>query len=163
MRRVCPQVIITFDPFGIYGHPDHIKIHQATMAAFQAVQSDPAHPQKAYYMCLPGATMMRVGLRIYRMLGRDPRRMGTNKDVDAQTVVDAALPAHARIYIRPYLDSALRAMACHASQIDPRVASPVARYLWKLFGGYTRLTRALPEPKQGEPMETDVFAGVTWR
>jgi LmbE family N-acetylglucosaminyl deacetylase len=160
MRRVCPQVIITFDPFGIYGHPDHIKIHQATMAAFQAVQSDQVHPQKVYYMCLPGAKMMRAGLTIYRLLGRDPRRMGTNKDVDAQAVVDAALPAHARIYIRPYLESALRAMACHASQIDARATSPVVRFLWKLFGGYTRLTRAAPEPRPGERMETDVFLGV---
>jgi len=34
MRRVRPQVVITFNTFGAYGHPDHIKINQATLAAF---------------------------------------------------------------------------------------------------------------------------------
>ncbi len=53
MRRVRPQVILTFDPYGGYGHPDHIKINRATLAAFQKVQSDPVHPQKVYYGGFP--------------------------------------------------------------------------------------------------------------
>src|SRR5436190_194377 len=33
IRRIKPHVILTFDPYGGYGHPDHIKINQATIAA----------------------------------------------------------------------------------------------------------------------------------
>ena len=33
IRRVRPQVVVTFDPFGAYGHPDHIAIAQFTAAA----------------------------------------------------------------------------------------------------------------------------------
>ena len=34
IRRHRPQVIICDNQFGGYGHPDHIKLHQATLAAF---------------------------------------------------------------------------------------------------------------------------------
>ena len=34
IRRVRPHIILTFGPDGIYGHPDHIKIHENTTAAF---------------------------------------------------------------------------------------------------------------------------------
>ncbi|MFW6079687.1 MAG: PIG-L deacetylase family protein, partial [Gemmatimonadota bacterium] len=36
LRRVRPQVVVTFDPFGAYGHPDHIAICQFTTAAVVA-------------------------------------------------------------------------------------------------------------------------------
>ena len=35
LRRVRPHVVVTFDPFGVYGHPDHIAICQLTTAAVQ--------------------------------------------------------------------------------------------------------------------------------
>ena len=40
IRRVRPHIILTFGPDGIYGHPDHIKIHENTTAAFFAA-ADP--------------------------------------------------------------------------------------------------------------------------
>lgn len=36
IRRIQPAVIITFDPTGGYGHPDHLAIHRHTVAAFHA-------------------------------------------------------------------------------------------------------------------------------
>src|SRR3990172_10089795 len=36
IRRIRPQVVITFDPIGGYRHPDHIAIHNATVLAFEA-------------------------------------------------------------------------------------------------------------------------------
>ena len=41
LRRVRPQVVVTFDPFGAYGHPDHVAICQLTTAAVLAA-ADPA-------------------------------------------------------------------------------------------------------------------------
>ncbi|MCX7860973.1 MAG: PIG-L family deacetylase, partial [Chloroflexus sp.] len=57
IRRLRPQVVITFDPIGGYRHPDHIAIHEATVAAFHAAgdpaawpEAGPAYaPQKLYY------------------------------------------------------------------------------------------------------------------
>src|SRR5205085_11694019 len=41
MRALRPQVVLTFGSYGGYGHPDHIAIHRATLAAFTAA-GDPA-------------------------------------------------------------------------------------------------------------------------
>jgi LmbE family N-acetylglucosaminyl deacetylase len=43
LRRVRPQVVITFDPNGDYGHPDHIAVSQFTTAAIVAA-ADPTYP-----------------------------------------------------------------------------------------------------------------------
>ncbi|HEX5830674.1 MAG TPA: PIG-L deacetylase family protein, partial [Gemmatimonadaceae bacterium] len=42
LRRVRPQVVVTFDPYGAYGHPDHVAICQLTTAAVVAA-ADAAH------------------------------------------------------------------------------------------------------------------------
>jgi len=57
--------VITFDPFGGYGHPDHIKMHHATLAAFEAMQSEAVHPQKLYYPSL-GRRMLQFYVTILR-------------------------------------------------------------------------------------------------
>lgn len=42
LRRARPQVVLTEEPHGSYGHPDHIHIHQATMRAVElAAEADP--------------------------------------------------------------------------------------------------------------------------
>src|SRR5262245_549209 len=63
IRRVQPHVIITFDPNGAYGHPDHIAICQFTTAAVLAA-ADPKHSNssphsisKLYYMAWPNGKM----------------------------------------------------------------------------------------------------------
>lgn len=37
LRRIRPQLVLTYDPYGGYGHPDHIKAHEITHAAAEAV------------------------------------------------------------------------------------------------------------------------------
>ena len=61
LRRVRPQVVVTFDPSGAYGHPDHVAICQLTTAAVARAGeasaspgSDPPHQvSKLYYMAWP--------------------------------------------------------------------------------------------------------------
>lgn len=58
MRRIQPHVVVTFDPFGTYGHPDHIAICQLTTAALMRAAdyhyTDDAQPphtvSKLYYL-----------------------------------------------------------------------------------------------------------------
>ncbi len=159
MRRICPQVVITFDPYGGYGHPDHIKMHQATVAAFNAVQADAEPPQKLYYAAFPRIAL-RIGVAVMKLLGKNPRRMGTNQDLDMVAVLDATLPIHTRINVGPYFDIGQRAADCHASQGNPRRSFPVTRLLFRRLTSSTALTRAEPPPKPGEPLEWDLFAGV---
>ncbi len=61
IRRVQPQVVVTFDPDGGYGHPDHIAAHRHTVAAVHAAgdpalypeQGAPWQPERLFYMVFP--------------------------------------------------------------------------------------------------------------
>ena len=49
MREERPDVVVTYDENGGYGHPDHIRAHQVAVAAFEAAATPlafrtPAHP-----------------------------------------------------------------------------------------------------------------------
>jgi LmbE family N-acetylglucosaminyl deacetylase len=159
IRRVRPQVLLTFDPFGGYGHPDHIKIQQATLAAWRIVQGDAEHPQKLYYTALP-RRLVKIGVVALRLLRKDPRHLGRNRDLDLQAVADAVLPAHAWIDTDRYYEIGRKASACHASQDFVGGAPSFLQLAARRFMRYSLFTRAEPPPKPGEPRESDLFAGV---
>ncbi|MHB8624960.1 MAG: PIG-L family deacetylase [Aggregatilineales bacterium] len=174
IRRVRPQVVITFDPFGGYGHPDHIKCHRATLAAFEQLKGDPACPSKLYYHAFP-RVWVRIGVSLMRLRGQDPRRAGTNHDMDFQAVLDATQPVHTRIYVGNYHEIGQRAAECHASQIGPRQTVDSAGRLPKRFSrwqsqfsewmsrqlsAYADFSRVIPAVQPDQPLETDLFAGV---
>ena len=86
IRAIQPQVIVTFNPYGGYGHPDHIHIHQATLAAFGAA-GDPAQypdfwlrgldawePQKLYFHTF-SPTNLSGYCAALRLSGKDPRQL----------------------------------------------------------------------------------------
>ena len=45
LRRLKPEVVITFDPVGGYHHPDHVAIHHATVKAFYAASDAAQYPE----------------------------------------------------------------------------------------------------------------------
>lgn len=61
IRQVKPHVVVTFEPYGGYGHPDHIAIHHHTVAAFHAAANPSQFPelgeawqaQRLYYTAIP--------------------------------------------------------------------------------------------------------------
>lgn len=61
MRRVRPRAVITFDPKGGYGHPDHVAIHTHTVAAFHKAGEAgfrpdldaPWQPTRLFYRAMP--------------------------------------------------------------------------------------------------------------
>jgi LmbE family N-acetylglucosaminyl deacetylase len=161
MRRVHPHVIFTFDPYGGYGHPDHIKTHKATLAAFRKVQADSVHPQKVYYGGFP-KRLMWLYLMWMRMRGKDPRKSGLNGDMDYQAVYDNILPTNTQLDVSKYLEIGDKAAQCHSSQLGGfvRRANPIVDFFTRRMLGIAWLTRAYPEPKPGEPLERDIFAGI---
>jgi LmbE family N-acetylglucosaminyl deacetylase len=46
IRRERPQVVMTFDPNGAYGHPDHVAIHRHTIAALHAASDPSCYPER---------------------------------------------------------------------------------------------------------------------
>ena len=160
IRRVKPQVMITFDPFGGYGHPDHIKCNRATLAAFEQLKGDPDCPQKLYYAAFP-RLLVRIGVNLMRLRGQDPRKAGVNGDLDFQEVLDATLPIHTKVNVADYYEIGQRAAACHASQQSPRQSMAGFDLIMRYIATFTGFTRVVPPPAADQPFEIDLFTGVT--
>jgi N-acetyl-1-D-myo-inositol-2-amino-2-deoxy-alpha-D-glucopyranoside deacetylase len=160
MRQVRPQVVITFNTFGGYGHPDHIKINQATVAAFEQLQAEPEHPQKLYYTTGP-ERLLRLGLVLMKLLRKDPRKAGKNSDVDLQAVADAMTQVTTKVPIAGYLAPMWEAMRCHASQMQPSTTDNLFfRPLSRLFFRSLPLSRVFPAPQPHAPIERDLFENI---
>ncbi len=167
IERLRPQVILTHDPFGGYGHPDHVRCCEATTTAFFVAreQAQGAHaagwcgPQKLYYTAFP-RELMRLMVRAMPLLGHDPTSFGRNRDINLLEISQWESPVHARIYVGPYQAAKLRASMAHATQFSggPGWAGAMPAPLRKRVLDYDRFTRAFPAPSG--PLETDLFAGV---
>ena len=163
MRQAQPQVVITFNRYGGYGHPDHIAIQGATARAFerlrsQAEGSEAYAPQRLYYAAYPKFSL-RTRIWKARLKGQDPRRMGINNDVDTLKSLEHIEPVHARVPIGAYLDIWERASRCHASQGGGRITRS-SRLLRRLLYRSQGFTRVYPAPNHDRVDEWDLFANV---
>ena len=80
MRLYQPDVVVTYDENGFYGHPDHIQAHRITMAAVELT----GIPAKVYWTTAPRSAMAEFG-RIIRELGGD-------WDLPEEDAADGAAP-----------------------------------------------------------------------
>jgi mycothiol S-conjugate amidase len=169
IRALCPQVVLTFGPYGGYGHPDHIAVHHAARAAFDAAADRSRYPEqfgaglapwapvRLYYPTI-GVRLLRAGVVAMRLFGRDPRRAGQNGDVDMQRIADEATPITTVIDGGAYLAQKDRAWRCHRSQLGGiarllDLPGPLRR-LWMRDEQFTRVVPAW----DGGPRERDLFA-----
>lgn len=166
LQRARPHVVITFNRYGGYGHPDHIAIQRATAQAFEELRTPASgatlngvyRPQKLYYAAFPKAT---IWLRILsaRLKGQDPRRMGRNQDVDVVKTLEHIEPVHARIPVARYFDVWEQASSCHASQGGGRITR-TSRWLRRFLYSKQGFTRVFPAPERDRVDEDDLFANV---
>jgi LmbE family N-acetylglucosaminyl deacetylase len=167
IRRLRPQVVVTFDPIGGYRHPDHIAIQRATVAAFHAAgdaerfPSDlpPYAPQKLYFQTFPRG-LLRLVVRLMPLFGRDPARFGRNGDVNLAELAAVDFPIHTRIDTWPVRAARDAAVACHASQGGRPAAGPLG-LLFSLLRSTDTFMRAYPAAPPGL-RERDLFADVEW-
>jgi LmbE family N-acetylglucosaminyl deacetylase len=165
MRRLRPQVVITFDPIGGYRHPDHIAIQRATQRAFEASgdgsrypgDQPPYRPQKLYFHTF-SRRFFRLAVRVMPLFGMDPRRFGRNADINLAEIASQDFPLHAFIRFGEVAGAKARAGACHASQGGPPT-SGLLGWLFRLAGGEETFMRAYPPATPGL-RETDLFEGV---
>jgi LmbE family N-acetylglucosaminyl deacetylase len=144
-----PQVVVTYDERGFYGHPDHIVTHHATLAAVG--RSDVV--QKVYFPAIP-ATILAAYLELARDMGlvlpewlEDPD-WGAPDDL-VQTEVDCS----------SFVASKHAALAAHASQTDNADLVGLPDELFALVFGTERFVRAYDSTCTPLP-EDDLFAGV---
>ena len=84
MRHYRPDVVVTYDENGFYGHPDHIQAHRITMAALEMTSLTP----KVYWTTMPRSMMQRFG-EVMREFGDD---MPEPDPAEAAALADIGLP-----------------------------------------------------------------------
>jgi mycothiol conjugate amidase Mca len=166
MRQVRPQVIVTYDERGSYGHPDHIAAHRMAVAAFDAAgdpgrfsdQGLPAwQPQKLYYTAFSRSGFERFA-ELLRERGVPPPFEDPDFDVAAITVPDEVITT--RVNVREYMTHKRGAMLAHRTQIPadhPMLTLPkdLAREAWSTET-FIRARSLIPTPES----EDDLFAGL---
>ncbi|MCX6039730.1 MAG: PIG-L family deacetylase, partial [Caldilinea sp.] len=80
LHRLAPTVVVTHDPFGGYGHPDHVRVCEATTAAFFLARTRTDGPQKLYYSAFP-KDLIKAAIPLMRLAGKDPSAIGRNRDI----------------------------------------------------------------------------------
>jgi LmbE family N-acetylglucosaminyl deacetylase len=162
LRRVRPDVVVTFGPDGAYGHPDHIAISQfATAAIVEAANPDapysrdlaPHRVAKLYYMA-PGRDWLEsyqaiFGALVMQIDGRERRAEGW-PDWQITTRIDAT----------KYWRTVWQAARCHQSQLPAlrlleRVSDTQHEALW----GSQTFYRVFSLVNGGRSAENDLFAG----
>jgi LmbE family N-acetylglucosaminyl deacetylase len=135
-----PQYVITFPPYGGYGHPDHIAIHHATLAAL--AQSTWQVPDVFYSTF--STTLLRTVIFLLQLTGRNPRAFGRNGDIDMVRVAEEATPITTVVPCAHVVPAKIAAWQCHASQGGGTTRIP--RIAWRWFYGQETLTRVHPAP-----------------
>ena len=167
IRKVQPQVVLTFDPIGGYRHPDHVFIHHATTKAFSLagnptlkISSPHYKPGKLFYHTIP-RHFIRFNIRLLKLLGKDPSKYGKNKDIDLTQMAEEDFPIHARINYASVSEKKTTAAACHASQGGEGLARGIMRWLFWLLRARPedQFIQAYPIPKT-EKISSDLFSGI---
>ncbi|MBI4771705.1 MAG: PIG-L family deacetylase, partial [Chloroflexi bacterium] len=167
IRRLRPQVVLTHDPAGDYGHPDHLALHRAALLAFEAA-GDPARypecgpafsPARLYYMNMP-RRLLRLALWVLPWLGQDPARFGRNKDIDLRPLAEVNFPITTVVRTREYAGVKMAASDCHRSQLagGPPRRGPLS-WAFRLAANSDSFTRARP-PFNGNRKESGFFDGL---
>jgi N-acetyl-1-D-myo-inositol-2-amino-2-deoxy-alpha-D-glucopyranoside deacetylase len=168
IRQARPQVLVTYDENGGYGHPDHIQAHRVAMRAVD-LAADPSFGDGApwqvskVYWCAVPLSWWRQSLRSLResgdtttFEGLDPEGelpFGTPDEL-VTTVIDA--PEH--------VEGKLAAMRAHATQITVdgpffALSNNLGNEVWSREAYQLVRSTAGGRPSSDDP-ETDLFAGV---
>jgi LmbE family N-acetylglucosaminyl deacetylase len=139
MRRTQPNVVVTFGPDGISGHPDHLAIYRWATAAFDQYQREVKRPLRLYYIAPSEATQQGCGI---------------------PPPAEAVGGPVAFIDVGEYLVQKVRAAQQHQSQNPPFTGDPVTEAQNMACHELFRL--AWPQAAaNGQKPETDLFAGLT--
>lgn len=166
LRRLRPDVVITFGPDGAYGHPDHIAISQFTTAAIvsAAQEGGPGAPgdprasahavRKLYYLAWPASTWAAYE-EAFRAL------VSSVDGVKRQAVPWPDWALTSTIDTRAVWETVWRAVSCHASQV---AAYEKLRHLGpahhEALWGAQSFYRAMSLVNGGRVREDDLFDGL---
>jgi len=122
IRAVRPHVVVTYDPNGFYGHPDHIQAHRVTnraveLAAAPSVDGDQPWTVRRVFWTAVSRSALAAGMEAFASSADNPFEGVSNVDDLPFATPDEQIAAV--IDGSTYVDRKLAAMRAHATQIAP--------------------------------------------
>ncbi|MGA8115636.1 MAG: N-acetyl-1-D-myo-inositol-2-amino-2-deoxy-alpha-D-glucopyranoside deacetylase [Actinocatenispora sp.] len=166
VREIRPQVVITYDPNGFYGHPDHIQAHRVATRGVELAADDAGEVagwqvSKLYWTAIP-KSVLAAGLERFGNSSNNPFEGVTNVDDLPFGSPDEEVAA--RVDGSAYTAAKAAAVHAYPTQI------PVTSWLYSLSEntgaaemGYEHFTLALGQRGPGAgpyQWEDDLFAGI---
>ncbi|MFJ6691857.1 PIG-L family deacetylase [Streptomyces sp. NPDC091294] len=154
MRHYRPDVVVTYDENGFYGHPDHIQAHRITMAALELTDLTP----KVYWTTAPRSMMGRFG-ELMREFEPD---MPEPDPAEAAAMAEIGLPDDE---ITTWVDTTafsgqkFDALAAHASQGENIFFLRMGKERFGELMGMETFVRVRDTTGAAVP-ENDLFAGL---
>ena len=157
IEEVKPHVLITYDEFGGYGHPDHIQAHRVAMAA---AEKSVWSIEKIYWNVTP-RSVIQQGIDAMKAAGSD--FMGVDNADDLPFAKDDSFVT-AHIDGNEFVESKMAAMRAHATQISVdgpffALSNNLGLQVW---GNeyYTLVKGEKAGELDSEGRERDLFAGI---
>ena len=168
IRDVRPQVVVTYDDFGGYGHPDHIQAHRVTHYAvalaasrsFRIDLGDPWQVSKLYWTAFPRSVVI-AGIEAMKAQGIDDEFTAMDPD-DLPFACDDDLVTTV-IDAQDHLDRKMSALRAHGTQVsvDGGFFALADNVGAEAFGTeYYRLAMGELGPTGLDGIERDLFAGI---
>jgi LmbE family N-acetylglucosaminyl deacetylase len=164
IRELKPDVVVTWDETGGYGHPDHIAVHNHATAAFHAAAdasrfttSGPPHQAKALFYAM-------IPIENWEAMQAEMRRLGLMEseapgDAEAMQAYERVSP-NARIDISDFYDRKQEALRAHHTQRqDWEMFGKLPEELQRNFFGCEHYLRVVPALADGVVIE-DLFDGI---
>ena len=170
IRETCPQVLVTYDDFGGYGHPDHIQAHRvatyarelAAAPSFALELGAPWSIEKVYWTAFP-VSVMRAGIEMLKASGEDTGFAAQDPDEIPFACPDELVTI--AIDGGEFAEQKMRALRAHATQISTEEGFfALSNNLGSQVMGteYYRLVAGTPaEPFDAMGRETDLFNGIS--
>ena len=169
IREVRPQVLVTYDDFGGYGHPDHIQAHRVAMYGAVLAAAPSYRPDlgeawdvaKIYWNAFP-KSFMRMGIEALRAAGETTGFAAMDPDELPMAIDDALVTTV--VHAEDFFDQKMDAMRAHATQISVEDGFfALSNNLGSRALGveFYRLVRGqVAGELDADGRETDLFAGV---
>lgn len=168
IRETRPQVVVTYDDFGGYGHPDHIQAHRITHYAIELAESASFRPdlgpawsvQKVYWTAFP-RSIIREGIQALQAAGSESEFASMDPD-DLPFACDDSLITTA-IDGAQFTEAKMEALAAHRTQVTVdggffALSNNLGSQVWGTE--YYRLARGSVTSATGRDKESDLFAGI---
>ena len=158
--EIKPQVMITYDEFGGYGHPDHIKAHQVAMRAAEISANQGWQISKIYWNTMP-KSVLQTSMDKMKEMGSE---FFGAESVDELPFAKADELVTSVVKAQEYVPQKLAAMKAHATQISVdgpffALSNNLGLSVWA-DEYYTLVKGEISPPFDENGRELDIFAGV---